>query len=56
MTFYMLWNTMLSELQGGEQFPTGGKAREPFWLIRLNSEADGTVRMKEVNAIVLYLI
>lgn len=29
------------------RFPTGGIAREPFWLIRLNSEADGTVRIKE---------
>jgi len=29
------------------KFPTGGKARKPFWQIRCNSEADGTVRMKE---------
>ena len=34
---------------GGVQFPTGGIAHEPRkWLIRLNSEADGIVRMREV--------
>ena len=29
------------------QVPTGGKAHKPIWLIRCDSEADGTVRMKE---------
>jgi len=29
------------------KFPIGGKAREPFWQIRLNSEADSIVWIKE---------
>jgi len=29
------------------KFLTGGKAREPIWLIRLNSEADSKVWMEE---------
>ena len=34
-------------LQGGVQFPTGGKAREPKGMNRCNSGADRTVGMKE---------
>ena len=36
------------------RFPTGGKAHEPLWLIRCNSEADGIVRMKEEVISVYY--
>ena len=32
------------------QFPTGGKAHEPYGMIRCNSEADSTDWMKEDNS------
>jgi hypothetical protein len=38
------------------KFPTGGKAREPLWQIRLNSEADSKVWMKEDSKVIGLLL
>ena len=43
----MVFFRKIKYLQGGVQFPTGGKVRERIALIRCNSETDSTVWMEE---------
>ena len=47
----IICNYNLINLQGRVKFPTGGKAREPYGMTRLDSEADSKVWMEEDKTI-----
>ena len=51
LTFPVFWISIIIELRGGVKFPTGGIARERAAQNRLDSGADSTVWMEEVDSL-----